>query len=112
VVSAATVADITRKELAALNEREGFQERGLFLTFTPKLVDHLAQEGFSREYGARPLQRTIERLVVAKLADFLLHSIEFFYLTSKNRVQRMTTPQRITAIQSAVFLLSVVLRFF
>ncbi|OQY43568.1 MAG: hypothetical protein B6247_31535, partial [Candidatus Parabeggiatoa sp. nov. 2] len=55
----------TRKELATLNEREGFQERGLNLTFGPKLVDHLAQKGFDPEYGARPLQRTIERLVVA-----------------------------------------------
>lgn len=71
-----TIADITRKELMALNEREGFRERGLQLTFTPKLVDYLIQEGFDPEYGARPLQRTIERLVVAKLAEFLLHHQE------------------------------------
>ena len=71
-LSMATVVDITRKELAALNKREGFQERNLSLTFTPRLVEHLAQVGFDPEYGARPLQRTIERLVVAKLAEFLL----------------------------------------
>ncbi len=75
-LDAATVTEITRKELATLNEREGFQERGLNLTFGPKLVDHLAQKGFDPEYGARPLQRTIERLVVAKLAEFLLQQLE------------------------------------
>ncbi|MDM8561520.1 AAA family ATPase [Thiotrichales bacterium HSG14] len=72
----ATVTSITRKELTALNEREGFQERGLKLTFTTKLVEHLAQKGFDPEYGARPLQRTIERLVVAKLAEFLLQHLK------------------------------------
>jgi ATP-dependent Clp protease ATP-binding subunit ClpA len=77
VLSAATVAEITRKELMALNKREGFQERGISMTFTPKLVEHLAQAGFDPEYGARPLQRTIERVVISKLAKFLLqHEIK------------------------------------
>jgi len=75
-LDAATVTHITRKELEDLNKREGFQERGLKLTFTQKLVEHLAQKGFDPEYGARPLQRTIERLVVAKLAEFLLQHLE------------------------------------
>jgi ATP-dependent Clp protease ATP-binding subunit ClpA len=72
----ATVASITHKELMALNEREGFKERGLNLTFSQTLIDYLSQEGFDPKYGARPLQRTIERLVVAKLAEFLLHKLE------------------------------------
>ncbi|RKZ41370.1 MAG: ATP-dependent Clp protease ATP-binding subunit [Gammaproteobacteria bacterium] len=75
-LSAATVADITRKELMALNKREGFQERHLKLTFTPQLVKHLAKVGFDPKYGARPLQRTIERLVISKLAEFLLQHVE------------------------------------
>jgi len=75
-LDAATVTNITRKELQLLTKREGFQERGLSLTFTPTLIEHLAQAGFDPEYGARPLQRTIERLVVAKLAEFLLQHIE------------------------------------
>lgn len=71
-LSAETVKEITHKELKALNKREGFQERGFNLTFTQKLINHLAQAGFEPEYGARPLQRTIERLVISKLAKFLL----------------------------------------
>jgi ATP-dependent Clp protease ATP-binding subunit ClpC len=71
-----TIADITHKELMELNEREGFRERGLKLTFTGKLIEQLAREGFDPEYGARPLQRTIERLVIAKLAEFLLQHLD------------------------------------
>lgn len=75
-LSADTVKKITRKELVALNEREGFQERGLKLRFSDKLVEYLAKTGFDPEYGARPLQRTIEKIVVAKLAEFLLQNLE------------------------------------
>jgi ATP-dependent Clp protease ATP-binding subunit ClpC len=71
-----TVASITHKELMALNEREGFKERGLKLTFSQTLINYLSQEGFDPKYGARPLQRTIERLVIAKLAEFLLHQLQ------------------------------------
>jgi len=75
-LSAETVKEITRKELAALNEREGFQERNLKLKFSEKLIEYLAKTGFDAEYGARPLQRTIEKVVVAKLAEFLLQNLE------------------------------------
>jgi ATP-dependent Clp protease ATP-binding subunit ClpC len=75
-LNATTMENIIKKELAALNEREGFKERKLNLKFTPKLIKHLIKVGFDSEYGARPLQRIIERLVVAKLADFILQNIE------------------------------------
>jgi ATP-dependent Clp protease ATP-binding subunit ClpA len=75
-LDAATMENIIKKELAALNEREGFKERNLSLNFTAKLVQHLIKVGIDPEYGARPLQRIIERLVVAKLADFILQDIE------------------------------------
>jgi ATP-dependent Clp protease ATP-binding subunit ClpA len=75
-LSVATVQEITRKELADLNKREGFQERNLELKFSDKLVEYLAKTGFDPEYGARPLQRTIEKIVVAKLAEFLLQNLE------------------------------------
>jgi ATP-dependent Clp protease ATP-binding subunit ClpC len=75
-LDAATMENIIKKELAALNEREGFKERKLNLNFTTKLIKHLTKVGIDPEYGARPLQRIIERLVVAKLADFILQNIE------------------------------------
>ena len=66
------VAAIVRKELSELEGREGFEKRGIKLKFSPRLVDHIVSEGFDADYGARPLQRTIEHLVVSSLAKYLL----------------------------------------
>jgi ATP-dependent Clp protease ATP-binding subunit ClpC len=51
--------------------REGLKKRGIKLAWTQKLVNHLARQGFSTRLGARPLQRTIESLIVAPLASHL-----------------------------------------
>jgi ATP-dependent Clp protease ATP-binding subunit ClpA len=66
------ITEITRKELRDLSEREGFVKRGLRLKYSDELVQFLAAQGFDEKYGARPLQRAIERLVVAAVAQFLL----------------------------------------
>jgi len=63
---------ITRLELDALNQREGIEKRGIYLTCTPKLEEHLANIGFDIRYGARPLQRAIENEIIAPLAKWLL----------------------------------------
>jgi ATP-dependent Clp protease ATP-binding subunit ClpC len=67
-----TIRAITRKELAAIAAREGLAEHGVNVRWTDRLVEHLAKVGFDARYGARPLQRTIEREVVAPLAKWLL----------------------------------------
>jgi ATP-dependent Clp protease ATP-binding subunit ClpC len=67
-----TVRAIAEKELRELAKREGFTRPGLRLAWTPALIDHLAKEGFDPRYGARPLQRAVESLVVTPLARFLV----------------------------------------
>jgi ATP-dependent Clp protease ATP-binding subunit ClpC len=67
-----TIRAITRKELAAIADREGLSRRGLTIRWSDRLVEHLANVGFDARYGARPLQRTVERTVVAALAKWLL----------------------------------------
>lgn len=67
-----TVRKITMKELGELAGREGFEKRGLTLEFDDGLVEFIIEDGFDRRYGARPLQRAIERHVVAALAKYLL----------------------------------------
>ena len=62
---------IVEKELNGLTTREGLKKRGIKLTWTENLVDHLARQGFSARLGARPLQRTIEAQVVSSLAAYL-----------------------------------------
>jgi ATP-dependent Clp protease ATP-binding subunit ClpC len=71
-LGADTIRAITRKELAAIGNREGLSGAGVAVRWTDRLVDHLAAIGFDARYGARPLQRTIEREVVAPLAKWLL----------------------------------------
>lgn len=63
---------IARKELAEIASREGLLKRGLTLEPTERLVEHIAAQGFDPRYGARPLQRVLERQVVSPLARWLL----------------------------------------
>ncbi|MGH1339383.1 MAG: AAA family ATPase [Aureispira sp.] len=63
---------ITRLELAALEQREGFNKRGIRLEFSERLERYLAETGFDERYGARPLQRTLEYEIIAPLAKWLL----------------------------------------
>jgi ATP-dependent Clp protease ATP-binding subunit ClpC len=67
-----TVLAITRKELGEIARREGLARANLRLAWTDRLVAHLARVGFDARYGARPLQRTLETLVVTPLARHLL----------------------------------------
>lgn len=67
----ATILRIAEKELAALASREGLLRAGARLKWTPALVERVAKAGFDRRFGARPLQRTLETLVVTPLARAL-----------------------------------------
>jgi len=66
-----SVRRIVEKELNSLTTREGLKKRGVKLTWTERLVDHLARQGFNARLGARPLQRTIEAQLVSPLASYL-----------------------------------------
>ena len=69
-----TIRSITVRELQALGDREGLKAAGLTLTWSPEVVELLAQKGFDKRYGARPLQRTIERLVIVPLSTHLVRN--------------------------------------
>ncbi|WP_437779402.1 AAA family ATPase [Sorangium sp. So ce1097] len=67
----ADVAEITRRLLGGL-ERE-LDARGVVLEVEPEAVDALLDAGgFDPELGARPMKRTIARLIEAPLADLIL----------------------------------------
>ena len=67
-----SILAITRKELEQVAGREGLSAVNTTIRWTETLVRHIAKEGFDARYGARPLQRAIEQLIVAPLARFLL----------------------------------------
>ncbi len=66
------IRSITEKELNDLREREGLERYGREITWTERLLEHLAHDGFDARLGARPLQRAIETFVVAPLARWLV----------------------------------------
>jgi len=61
------IASITHKLLSELQER--LTAQGIAISVTQEAINYLCKEGFSLEYGARPLARAIEQLIVAPLAD-------------------------------------------
>lgn len=63
------IADIM---LASLDKRLG--ERGINVVYTDAAKDYIVTSGYDAEYGARPLRRTIQRLVEDKLSEMLLTS--------------------------------------
>jgi ATP-dependent Clp protease ATP-binding subunit ClpC len=67
-----TIIAITYKELKEVETRDGFKQRHIKLKFTDSLMDFMADKGFDKDYGARPLQREIERLIVSPLARVLM----------------------------------------
>jgi ATP-dependent Clp protease ATP-binding subunit ClpA len=71
-LSRGTILVITEKELREISEREGLSAKKIRLSWTRQLVEYLAEQGFDYKYGARQLQRAIERLLVTPLARYLV----------------------------------------
>jgi ATP-dependent Clp protease ATP-binding subunit ClpC len=67
-LSASDVEAIARKELTELAAREGFVAAGIRLECSEPLVAAVARAGYDHRFGARPLQRAIERMVATPLA--------------------------------------------
>lgn len=59
-------------ELMLTKVRTKLQTQGYTLTLTDEAKDHLLEKGFDPHYGARPLQRTIQRLIEDTLASEIL----------------------------------------
>jgi len=72
------IRKIAIKELEALKKREGFSKRQLRVRFTKRVVEHLAVRGFDERYGARPLQRAIEQILVMPIANWLLENRDIY----------------------------------
>ncbi len=64
------IREIVGKCLAALNAR--LAERQIVLSLSPEVIDLIVEEGFNPEYGARELERTIERRISKPLAEGIL----------------------------------------
>ncbi len=63
---------IAQRELGKVYTREGLLERDLLLEVDEGVIDLLLDRGFDPQYGARPLKRAIEELLVLPLARAVL----------------------------------------
>lgn len=61
------IAELFTKQLS-----NRLKENGLRVEFTASALDLLTQQGYSAEYGARPLKRVIQRMVEDKLSEALI----------------------------------------
>jgi ATP-dependent Clp protease ATP-binding subunit ClpC len=71
-LSEPTIRAITEAELKKLGQRDGLGGGNIRLSWTDDVIKKLCVAGYDHRYGARPLQRAIETLVVTPLAKFLV----------------------------------------
>ncbi|MDD4839167.1 MAG: ATP-dependent Clp protease ATP-binding subunit [Clostridia bacterium] len=75
-----TFKRLDREDIAKISEimftslKKHLHEQGIELELTQAAKDFVVLEGFSDEYGARPLRRTIQRLIEDKLSEKILSS--------------------------------------
>jgi ATP-dependent Clp protease ATP-binding subunit ClpC len=68
-LAAETAEKIARREVARVLERSGITRRRLVVDVEPAVLPLLLREGYSATFGARPLKRTVERLVLLPVAQ-------------------------------------------
>ncbi len=59
-------------ELQVRSVKKMLQTNGITLEVTPEALDLLAEDGYDPEFGARPVKRTIQRLVLNQLSKDIL----------------------------------------
>ena len=64
------ILNVVTKELHILQSQ--LQEKNVTLEFTPEAVEFLAEKGYSKEFGARNISRTVENYISSQLVDEVL----------------------------------------
>jgi len=59
---------IARREVDAVLKRSGITRRHLSVDIDPSVVSVLLKEGYSQSYGARPLKRAVEKMLLLPIA--------------------------------------------
>ena len=62
--------DIVMKAVKKISDR--LSSKNVSLNVSPSVVDFVASEGYSKEFGARNIMRTAEKLIAAPLVDEVL----------------------------------------
>ncbi len=67
-LSREVIKTIAQRELDDLARRQGVSSRELTISASDAVLDRVIDEGYDREYGARPMQRAVQRRVGYPLA--------------------------------------------
>ncbi|MGE5584151.1 MAG: ATP-dependent Clp protease ATP-binding subunit [Bacillota bacterium] len=108
VFRALTPEQIRRIVDLQLNDVEArLKDHDIRLEVSDEARDLLAKEGFSKEFGARPLRRTIERLIENKLSEELLQgrikdgdTVSVSVEDGRMTVERIEPEERVAASQA------------
>jgi ATP-dependent Clp protease ATP-binding subunit ClpC len=92
---------IARREVDIVLQRSGIRRRQLIVEIDPAIISLLVREGYSPHFGARPLKRTVERLLLLPLARAIssgsLRGRTLLHLTERNgRVESVVSSTPIT----------------
>jgi ATP-dependent Clp protease ATP-binding subunit ClpB len=64
------IRDIVAMQVAGVHKM--LMEGGLDLRVTDDAIDYIAQEGFDPQFGARPVKRALQRLVLNELSKSII----------------------------------------
>jgi ATP-dependent Clp protease ATP-binding subunit ClpB len=64
------IADVVRLQMKKVSEM--LAPQGITLEVTPQAIEFLAQEGYDPDFGARPVKRAIQQLVLNDLSRKIL----------------------------------------
>lgn len=67
-LSQPALRNIAARELRQILQRDGITRRNLLVEIDDLVIDLVLEKGYTPQFGARPLKREIERVVVAPLA--------------------------------------------
>ncbi|MFA5889004.1 MAG: AAA family ATPase [Candidatus Paceibacterota bacterium] len=70
ILSRDAIAEIVKIQVEIVTERLAQKEIRLILS--PAVLEHLAKEGYSPQYGARPLKRLIQTKILTPIASFMV----------------------------------------
>ena len=70
ILSPEAIQDIVRIQVAQVQKR--LAEKQIELSFSPKVFDYLAKEGYNPQYGARPLKRLIQTKILTPVANQMI----------------------------------------
>ena len=73
-VSIHELKDVKKQERIPLpeNMKKVLREKGISLSIKPAVKDYLVKNGFDPDYGARPVKRLIQKVIVDALADKII----------------------------------------